>query len=550
MRDDSTDTIRLTELFFARDEEALRETARLYEPLCMHIALNILADRQDAEECVNDTWLRAWNHIPPDRPRSMAAYLGTIVRNLAINRWRARRNRALTVDLDELRETIPMTEEDAGELPGLLGAFLARCDSLDRRLFVGRYWYARPVRDMAQHGVPASAAHAAGAETIFGGKGLSDMRAKRRISRETLLRQLGDIPEIYILEAADALAVSAPASDSRTGAENPARRGRDLWWRIRTSPAFAICIGFIVALAAIVAILRAGRGGTTPDYGFNPAGAPSGSLWGETDAMFTRQEKPEDTRAAVPPEYSPCLGRVVVTDGGRMLFVPEDEPALKGCWYYVLESGFGQSDAIPEGLHSGDLVRVYWQYVREVYPPQMPVYRVELIERGRYQDISREARDAIASMEPIVREEETETAEPINSEAETEPTEPTAPEAETYPTEPEPIVREEGSMMTGRIWRAGDAVFFIPEDENGQLSMTEFCLLRDGASGVILLPGTLQTGDRVRVPRGAFLYSDPPILVLKRAPVLVEHGTVDSIDPAIRQQVTDRLSATGLTVSN
>lgn len=338
------------------------------------------------------------------------------------------------------------------------------------------------------------------------------MRAKRRISRETLLRQLGDIPEIYILEAADALAVSAPASDSRTGAENPARRGRDLWWRIRTSPAFAICIGFIVALAAIVAILRAGRGGTTPDYGFNPAGAPSGSLWGETDAMFTRQEKPEDSRAAVPPEYSPCLGRVVVTDGGGMLFVPEDEPALKGCWYYVLESGFGQSDAIPEGLHSGDLVRVYWQYVREVYPPQMPVYRVELIERGRYQDISREARDAIASGEVIVR--------------------------------------EEGNMMTGRIWRAGDAVFFIPEDENGQLSMTEFCLLRDGASGVILLPGTLQTGDRVRVPRGAFLYSDPPILVLKRAPVLVEHGTVDSIDPAIRQQVTDRLSATGLTVSN
>lgn len=343
------------------------------------------------------------------------------------------------------------------------------------------------------------------------------MRAKRRISRETLLRQLGDIPEIYILEAADALAVSAPASDSRTGAENPARRGRDLWWRIRTSPAFAICIGFIVALAAIVAILRTGRGGTTPDYGFNPAGAPSGSLWGETDAMFTRQEKPEDTRAAVPPEYSPCLGRVVVTDGGGMLFVPENEPALKGCWYYVLESGFGQSDAIPEGLHSGDLVRVYWQYVREVYPPQMPVYRVELIERGRYQDISREARDAIARDAIAIME---------------------------------PIVREEGSMMTGRIWRAGDAVFFIPEDENGQLSMTEFCLLRDGASGVILLPGTLQTGDRVRVPRGAFLYSDPPILVLKRAPVLVEHGTVDSIDPAIRQQVTDRLSATGLTVSN
>lgn len=124
MRDDSTDTIRLTELFCARDEEALRETARLYEPLCMHIALNILADRQDAEECVNDTWLRAWNHIPPDRPRSMAAYLGTVVRNLAINRWRARRNRALTVDLDELRETIPMTEETRASCPDCWVRFL------------------------------------------------------------------------------------------------------------------------------------------------------------------------------------------------------------------------------------------------------------------------------------------------------------------------------------------------------------------------------------------------------------------------------------------
>lgn len=80
MRDDSTDTIRLTELFFARDEEALRETARLYEPLCMHIALNILADRQDAEECVNDTWLRAWNHIPPDRPTARARWRRTLAR--------------------------------------------------------------------------------------------------------------------------------------------------------------------------------------------------------------------------------------------------------------------------------------------------------------------------------------------------------------------------------------------------------------------------------------------------------------------------------------
>ena len=136
-------------LYNRRDEQAIAATQSKYGSYCRAVADRILRVREDAEECVNDTWLRAWNHIPPDRPHSMAAYLGTIVRNLSINRWRARRNRALTVDLDELRETIPMTEEDAGELPGLLGAFLARCDSLDRRLFVGRYWYARPVRDMA-----------------------------------------------------------------------------------------------------------------------------------------------------------------------------------------------------------------------------------------------------------------------------------------------------------------------------------------------------------------------------------------------------------------
>lgn len=149
MRDDTQDTLRLTERYFARDERVVQETARLYEPLCMSIALNIVGNREDAEECVNDTWLRAWNHIPPDRPRSLAAYLGKIVRNLAINRWHAGRDRAFLVDLDELRDCIPMTDEEAGQLPTLLDEFLAGCDPLDRRLFVGRYWYAQSVKRMA-----------------------------------------------------------------------------------------------------------------------------------------------------------------------------------------------------------------------------------------------------------------------------------------------------------------------------------------------------------------------------------------------------------------
>ena len=170
----------------------------------------------------------------------------------------------------------------------------------------------------------------------------------------TLLRQLGDIRRFTFWRRLTRLRCLLPHRTAGPGRKTRRGGARSVVAHTYQSR-LAIRIGFIVALAAIVAILRAGRGGTTPDYGFNPAGAPSGSLWGETDAMFTRQEKPEDTRAAVPPEYSPCLGRVVVTDGGGMLFVPEDEPAPKGCWYYVLESGFGQSDAIPEGCTAATL---------------------------------------------------------------------------------------------------------------------------------------------------------------------------------------------------
>ena len=156
MRDDSTDTIRLTELFCARDEEALRETARLYEPLCMHIALNILADRQDAEECVNDTYLHAWNAIPPARPGSLRAFLGAIVRNLAINRLnynRARRRSAAIVALDEFAECLPDGTEpitDTVALRAAFDSFLASLPERERVIFVRRYWYLCPVAENAR----------------------------------------------------------------------------------------------------------------------------------------------------------------------------------------------------------------------------------------------------------------------------------------------------------------------------------------------------------------------------------------------------------------
>ena len=73
-------------LYRQRDEQAIAETQKRYGALCYTIACNVLRDRGDAEECVNDTWRRAWDRIPPDEPQSMAAYLGRVTRNLALNR--------------------------------------------------------------------------------------------------------------------------------------------------------------------------------------------------------------------------------------------------------------------------------------------------------------------------------------------------------------------------------------------------------------------------------------------------------------------------------
>ena len=99
-------------LYRERSETALTETERQYGALCGTIARNILRNRQDAEECVNDTWHRAWNSIPPEEPRSLAAYLGRITRNLALNRLQ-KQNRLkrgggeMTLIWEELGEMLP-----------------------------------------------------------------------------------------------------------------------------------------------------------------------------------------------------------------------------------------------------------------------------------------------------------------------------------------------------------------------------------------------------------------------------------------------------------
>ncbi len=143
----------ILDLYFARDERAIAETERKYGKMCMHISMGILDSRPDAEECVNDTYLKAWGAIPPGRPQSFGNYLLRIVRNISLNRLRHlsadRRDRAITVSFTELEECLPVRDEYEGELSRLISAFLRTQKDTDRHLFLGRYWYNLSVTELA-----------------------------------------------------------------------------------------------------------------------------------------------------------------------------------------------------------------------------------------------------------------------------------------------------------------------------------------------------------------------------------------------------------------
>ncbi len=141
-------------LYFARDERAIQETAHHYGAACMRVSMDILESRPDAEECVNDTYLRTWNSIPPNRPQALGAYVLRIVRNLSISRLReitaAKRDRALTVSIHELDACLPARYTGDEELSAALTRFMATLGERDRRLFLGRYWYNLPVKELAR----------------------------------------------------------------------------------------------------------------------------------------------------------------------------------------------------------------------------------------------------------------------------------------------------------------------------------------------------------------------------------------------------------------
>ena len=140
---------KIVDLYWIRSEDAITETSIKYGKYCYGIAYNILADAEDAEESVNDTYFDAWNTMPPHRPSALAAFLGNHPRRISIDRWRkrsaAKRGGELAAALDELNECVPShenVEQDvlAADLEKRINTFVNDLPTAERRVFLCRYW--------------------------------------------------------------------------------------------------------------------------------------------------------------------------------------------------------------------------------------------------------------------------------------------------------------------------------------------------------------------------------------------------------------------------
>lgn len=143
-------------LYFDRNEKAIAATEEKYGGYCRSIAMNILSDEMDAEECVNDTWLRTWNAIPPSRPSVLRVFVGKITRNLALDKYKAktaekRAGGEFAVSLDELDECIgTIDERESAEIGESISKFLRGQPETARKMFVCRYFYCDPIADIAR----------------------------------------------------------------------------------------------------------------------------------------------------------------------------------------------------------------------------------------------------------------------------------------------------------------------------------------------------------------------------------------------------------------
>ena len=151
--------MQIIELYWRRDEQAITETDRKYGPFCHRIAMNILSCFQDSEECVSDAYGKTWDTIPPTRPDSLRAYLGRIVRNLSLSRYRSRhaqkRFSGMEVLLSELEDCVPVPDRthqqvEAEELGRVISRWLRGLPEDDRSIFLRRYWNGEAVKELAR----------------------------------------------------------------------------------------------------------------------------------------------------------------------------------------------------------------------------------------------------------------------------------------------------------------------------------------------------------------------------------------------------------------
>lgn len=153
----------IIELYWSRNEQAIAETDTKYGSFLHRLSLNILSLVQDAEECVNDTYHAAWNKMPPEEPLSLRAFLGRIVRNLSISRFRSnhaeKRYNGMELMLSELEECIPAKESveetvehkmEAEQLTAAMEDWLKSLSLEDSALFLRRYWYGEAIKDLAK----------------------------------------------------------------------------------------------------------------------------------------------------------------------------------------------------------------------------------------------------------------------------------------------------------------------------------------------------------------------------------------------------------------
>ena len=144
-------------LYWERNENAIKHTDEKYRAYLLTVANNILQDMQDSEECLNDTYLAAWNTIPPERPYLLKAYLSAIIRNqsLMVGRKQGRQKRAVhsqAISLSDLEDVLADTRETDNTLllASVMDAFLSELDKEQRFIFIGRYYYGKQIEDIAR----------------------------------------------------------------------------------------------------------------------------------------------------------------------------------------------------------------------------------------------------------------------------------------------------------------------------------------------------------------------------------------------------------------